>query len=556
MPDQNYPTSLNGWLDYFLARKLPSALSSAAKCRKLIEEGSPSYLQIAKRLEGDPVISLAILREANISRAAQRESAVFSKTLDHAMSMLGHAKLNDILKTTPKLEEKYGYRAYYQILSASLTKAHLAYDFAVAKKSNKALDVFWGSLFSDAALWYCWCYTTPLMRKVEKTPHAKQVKAADQAYHCDFISLQRQLLEKLGAPELAIACKTPEHCLLARDWATLAKFGETTKPALSEYTPPAELSPKLKIARQNPQFFIELAGVYCHYILNNQATRPAQRARALSIAAAGLDIDADSVHRIATQSALYSARHYPMPFCNSAISSLMSNPLFETPEHTKANTDSNQSSTDTQTNPINAPDAPATTKVQAGIEVAHKAAKATSSIDVFTPSKDFLDLLKKMKNEPHKFDSTVSLMNELAHQIQTGLLLERCAVMLFNKEKTRIKTYFCSGIEKADPLHTFEAKVIKGTIFKVLSDKSAALWLKPSSKQEVSNLVPMNFKQITQRDEQLFASVFTKEQALAILYADAAHGTPLREEQFRYFKLAAKALEAALTVLGTRKPKD
>ncbi|WP_197473804.1 hypothetical protein, partial [Oleiphilus sp. HI0066] len=89
--------------------------------------------------------SLAIMRKANDN---PRPESVFSKTLDHAMSMLGHQQVKELLVAIKKLDIKYGYRAYYQTLGASLTKAYLAQRFAKAKGSAKSLDIFWGSLFS------------------------------------------------------------------------------------------------------------------------------------------------------------------------------------------------------------------------------------------------------------------------------------------------------------------------------------------------------------------------------------------------------------------------
>lgn len=39
-------------------------------------------------------------------------------------------------------------------------------------------------------------------------------------------------------------------------------------------------------------------------------------------------------------------------------------------------------------------------------------------------------------------------MGQLANQIQQGLKLERSAIYVLNKDKTRLKSYFTSGISE------------------------------------------------------------------------------------------------------------
>lgn len=178
--------------------------------------------------------------------------------------------------------------------------------------------------------------------------------------------------------------------------------------------------------------------------------------------------------------------------------------------------------------------------------------KQSEAKDVFTPERSFLELLKQMKEAPTSFDSASSLMTQMVEQMHVGLKLDRAAIYVFTKDKKRLKSYCTAGIEKTDPLKRFETQIIKGTIFKVLYDKPSALWLKPSARKEVADLVPMNFKQCSQRDEGLFASVFVRSKPVAILYADQEQGYSINEVQFRYFKLATKALESALVMLGNQ----
>ncbi|KZY61070.1 hypothetical protein A3742_02930 [Oleiphilus sp. HI0071] len=541
---KQYPRDITQWLDYLLARKLPTALSLAPTCIKQMDEGSPSYLDLARILASDPVISLTLMRKANQN---PRQTSVFSKTLDHAMSMLGHAQIREVLTKTPKLETKYGYRAYYQAQNISLTRASLAQTFAEAKGTQKGNDVFWGSLFADAAEWYLWCYATPLMRKIASCPQAHQKQEAEVQLGCDLNALQLEILKALNAPELAIQSKQSQHCLSSRDWAMMAKFGQANarpQAPLSGQDSAIELSPSLKIARQNPLFFIELSRFYLHYYLGN--SEPKQISRALAVTSAGLNMPVDEVRSLTTQGLIKIARQYRLPFCTSAITQVFEDiredyPENETTHHVTPQKRAITSVSSRQSIPKHG-----------SIDVTSQKAKASESKTVFTPDKSFLELLRKMKESPASFSSGAELMGQLANQIQQGLKLERSAIYVLNKDKTRLKSYFTSGISEKDPLKGFETQIIKGTIFKVLSEKPAAVWLKPSSRKEVADLVPMNFKQTTQRDESLFASIFVRNKPVAILYADQAQNKAIDEAQFRYFKLATKALEAALAALRNK----
>ena len=549
MPDstpqnKQYPRDIEHWLDYLLARKLPSALSLAPKCLKQMDEGAPSYLDLAKTLAPDPVISLALMRAANQN---PRQTSVFSKTLDHAMSMIGHAQVREILKNTPKLETNYGFRAYYQAQNASLTRASLARQFAEAKGSTKGNDIFWGSLFADAAEWYLWCYATPLMRNIEAQAQALQKQEAEKQLGCNLRALQLEILKALNAPELAMQTKQAQHCLSTRDWATLAKCGigeGKAQAPLSGESRSQELSPSLKIARQNPIFFIELSRFYLHYYLGNSS--PKQISRALAVTAAGLDMPIEDVRQLTTQALLKVARQYRLPYCLSAVCQVFEDVQEACPEIDNAEQHAGKPTKSTVSNTTSR------TRQTGSVEIGASAAKKAETKDVFTPERSFLNLLKQMKDAPASFGSAATLMTQMVEQIHVGLKLNRAAIYVVNKDKTRLKSYFTAGIEKTDPLKSFETQIIKGTIFKVLYDKPSALWLKPSARKEVADLVPMNFKQCSQRDEGLFASVFVRSKPVAIIYADQKQGHAINEVQFRYFKLATKALESALTLLGNQ----
>ncbi|KZZ59476.1 hypothetical protein A3762_05130 [Oleiphilus sp. HI0125] len=539
-----YPQDLQSWVEYLLKRKLPSALSLAPKAVLLMENEAPSYLKLAQILAPDPVVSLAIMRKANDN---PRPESVFSKTLDHAMSMLGHQQVKELLVAIKKLDIKYGYRAYYQTLGASLIKAYLALQFAKAKGSAKSLDIFWGSLFSDAPMWYMWCYATPLMREISRASIPKRKALELDLLGCSLKDIQLELLTALNAPDLAL--KT-QHCLSLRDWAQLSRFGQASAPtsasqSVAQANPaePIELSPALKIARQQPLFFIELSRFYLHYYLKDSS--PKQMSRALATTAAGLDIPVDKVRTLCTKTLLKAAHRYQMPYSANAVCRVFDDVKEYVPDaqgETSATGDAR-----TEFSRV----IPSTGKVAKSERIIESTgAKKQEDQKTITPETSFLHLLKAIKQQPTDFNSASALMTKMVEQIQIGLHLKRCALCVLSKDISKLNIVFKSGIDGDDPLASFSTPIIKGTIFSVLCDKPAALWLKPSVKKEVADLVPMNFKQTTQRDEAFFASIFVKGKPIGVVYADQDPDQRIDEAQFRYFKLAIKALESSLGTIS------
>lgn len=551
------PNNLEGWLEYLGARKLPSALPHAKDCLAQMSNTSPSYQALAKTLSNDPVVAFSILQTANKN---PRPTAVFSKTLDHAMSMLGHEQLKLLLTHVQKLPQQYGYRAYFQAQSASLTRAALAQKLVQLKQPQKAQEVFWGSLFSEVADWYIWCYATPIMREIQSATTTQQTKLYERHFGCDINTLRHALLVSLGAPALSLQSLNQQHCLSALDWVQLSHADGPTKQN--------DLPNSLKIARQHSLFFIELSRFYLHYYDINRT--PKQRSRAMSVAAGGLQLEPDQAHTLVTQTLLDIARANKMPFSNPRINLVFENlresaPDAPSPDHkappakhaelSQAKTQTEDISTEPATKALLNDSAstdnatPQPTTPPSSIEVQQGELNIPEKT-IFSPEPSFMALFKRIKNAPTDFDSAGSLMQEVATQVQKGLRLERCVMYVLNKDKSGIKPYFRSGIDKSDPLYSFETQIIKGTIFKVLTDKPGALWLKPSSKQQVANLVPINFKQCSQRDESLFASIFVRGKAVAVLYADNALKVQIDEGQFRYFKHISAGLEKALSLRG------
>lgn len=529
-----YPNSAQAWVEYLAKRSLPSPLHLAATCRRQLENDERSYQEIAATLSADPILCMAIMQSANASKS---DHDVFSKTLDHAISMVGTDALDKLLEKAPSLERKYEYRDYYQAIDSSLLHAYIAQLLAKSNHYPKHQEIFWAALFTDAPIWYLWCFATPLMKELHKTPKPLRQQKEIELFGCAVLEIQKDMLMHIGAPELALRSLEEQYTLSKREWLKLDHAGKAIDKKNSFQTTKLLEAPQLKVRMQSPELYVGMARIFLHYLSSPIARH---RVRATSVISALLKTNLQTVRQILTQGLVAYSNTFAFPFTLPAACRyiLLVKPLAS--EHSSAIK-------------------PAKSRrklAQIALEPKKPGLHTTgfSYVDGFKPGAEYARLIKRMKNDATSFDSAHQLMQEVVTAITAGLSLNRGLIALINKDRSRLKAYYTGGMSAEDPLKTFDAAIIPGTIFKILCERQARLWVKADSKQSVANLIPMNFKQLTQTEEGIFVSIFVKERPVAIFYADqGADQSPILEDQFRYVKLMIKSLESALMQLRIKK---
>jgi hypothetical protein len=541
-----YPNSASAWVEYLAKRSLPSPLQLAKKCSKNLENDKLSYHEIAELLSADPIACLAIMQHANVSKT---DHDIFSKTLDHAMSMLGVDALKGLLQKVPHLEEKYAYRDYYRAIDSSLLHAFFAQLFAKTKHYAKHQEVFWAALFADAPIWYLWCFATPLMKEWSKTPKHLQAEKELELFGSPIIEIQKTMLEHIGAPELALRSLEETHVPSKREWLKLDRAGQALRQKNAILAAQCLETPQLKVHIQSPELFICMSH-FCLSYLDAPIYR--HRSRATSVALPILKGSKQRISEIFTQGLITYSKKFSFPYSlPAACRYILLLDILSSENQAPAEFETSRSKARKQSSSAQAPKTAGASKAQIT-----PAKTEFRYIEDFKPGPEYTKLIKRMKNELSSFDSAHELMQEAVTAIGTGLKLQRALIALVSKDKSRLKAYYTEGMNDQDPLKGFDTKIISGTIFKVLCERQAGLWVKSDTKQSIANLIPMNFKQLTQTEEGIFVSIFVNERPVAIFYADQGEDSKsIVEEQFRYVKLMVKTLEAALLQLRNQKKK-
>lgn len=540
MTDATGPKQAEQWSDFLLNKSVPAEFGRSTLSLEKIETEKPSYPELCHDLKANPVICFSLL---NIANAAQCKPEAKSKTLEHALSMLGINETQRILEQYPKAEAGAEFQKFYALLNDSLNCAQLAMDLAsTAKVQNNVIqDVFWGTLISFAPSWYLQRFAPEMMQQNNTLPSRNSEDAQKSIFGDTLNNICLSFLNKADAPILAREAYEKPDYISPNRWAilsTLAKYQDKLKNLKTEAEPNLTSinqiekqlykvskkcnAPEFKILRQRPLFWLKLATLVMHY---ECIGKPIGLLRARRIIAGCLDISLQDAANIISQSYLKISNHYPFPFTSaSAIRLLM---IGE-----RKDADKNISSKQN-----NAKD------------------MITEEVESYLPSKVYFEIMKRLKERINSYEDLHGMMNDALKAVVDGMQLARGCIALYNRDQTRIKTYYFLAKEPEDTLQEFDTLVVNSTIFGLMKEKPSSLWIKPSSPDTVTRLIPMNFKQATQSDSGFYMSLFVRGKAIGIFYCDDGKDGVLTEAHYKYFKFLSKTLAKGLAFQATRKRK-
>lgn len=526
------PDNAENWAQLLLSKTLPTPFRLGNSVAHTLNKNQP-YKKLATQLSHDPVLSFYITNEANRGRPKGNPT---SKTLDHAVSMIGTDELQRLIKGLPhKAPSKSDIKSYYylRVLSSSLYAAHLGRKIARMKKQANPEDVYWSSMFLGVPLWYLWRFATPEMRLVRYAIRSN-FKATTQAEHevlnCSVMEICQHMAQQMHLPDLTRSCYDDANQLSRRQWLSLAHKAR-------DDAPPAPIEDRdLALKSQQPGFIVMLANLVAHYAAHDWYSNGCLRAQKMM--ATFLRISTSDAVRLSHEVAADMSREHPIPGLMLPAAKLFLPPRLR--------------------EKVQAP-RPATTKkpvadqaksmhAEATTPAEPKTAQtaATSTPQIFAPNDMFHELASIMQNEADAFTDLHELMNAATQGIAYGLNLSRATVSLVNRDNSRLKTYYSVGCRDHRELANFETPVIRQTLFEKLLSRPASVWVKPDGNAKVNKLVPMNFKQIIQVDECFLMSIFVGKKPIAIFYADNFGGPALLDGQYSHFKYLCGAVTTAL----------
>jgi len=543
MSDVTMPNNAEDWATFLVDKPLPSPFKvGQAVLRRMQAEKLP-YVEIAKRINKDPILALSILSYANKNRASGTES---SKTLAHSISMVGLEQLKSIIKAQPfKALSLADIQSFYYLrnLVTSLYAAHLARAISSRKTKGNSEDIYWSSLFAGIPVWYLWRFATPEMRLVRYAIRSnfKLPKVAEKEILGDTMEeVMQAIAKKLTLPELAQSCYEEDKQLTKKQWVTIAR-------SVPDQGKPNRIDDRdITIKMQSPQFVVMVANLVAHFSATCWYSRATLRTQ--KILAAYLQCPLDEAIKLTHESAAQMSRSHPMPGLMLPAAKLFIPPRKRTKAHEEHPIMNDQK---IRTNkPSVTP--PQTNQSEKGAGNSPASSKETqlqndrSKQDKPGINPIYSELLDIMQNRPEEFVDLHELMNAATQGLAYGIELKRASVGLINKDGSRFKNYYSVGCGEQDELANFESHIVPNTIFHKLTARPASIWVKPGSDKKVLQLIPMNFTQVINTQEYFLMSVFVGKKPVAIFYADNNLGKPLTADHYQLFKQMCGAVGAAL----------
>lgn len=509
------------WSTYLLGKTLPTPFKVGNFVLEVMESKMPSYHTLANQLSQDPVLSFKLMQAASQQGSDNTE---YSKTLDHAMSMIGVEQVQSNIRAMPNeadSNEDVAALYYKKILARSLYAAHLARAIAEEKGQFNSNELYWSGLFVYTPLWYLWRFATTEMRLLtfgESTKHKSSQAMQEAIFSCTIEAIAGELCQSLALPPLVKYCYQPEHQLSPRAWGKLAKLdlsrGEMNKILDSR---------ELKLQVQHPSFVIQLvklisdASMHCWY---SRATE-----RGIRLLACYLNISEDKATRMCHEFATEASRAHPM----SGIF-LPATRLFLPPyEFVKAPSSAPKSEAESKAEATSAAQTQTSPNSSTNSDIDDddtfdfdetsdiKPPSSKPSPETIEPNEFFNGLATKMYKHPDEFSDVHELFNATTNALVYGLGIRRASISLFKHKEMLVKTHYSSGCQEHPELANFEMPLVKGTLFSRLAAKTASVWLQPSSEQHMLDLVPSNFKQVTQCDNFLMMSIFVNDRPFALV---------------------------------------
>ncbi len=541
MTDTPMPANPEDWSSFLTEKPLPSPFRIGSLVLKNMKQNSLPYHKIADQLSHDPVLAFRIMNSANAERPTGNPC---SKTLDHAISMIGTEELKSLIESLPfqdSSSEDIKSFYYVRTLSSSLYAGHLAAAIARKKDQGNPEDLYWSSLFLGVPVWYMWRHATPEMRLIRyaiRSNFKLPAEAEQEVLGCTMLELCNAVVSKLSLPTLVHECYESSRQLSRSQWIQMARLvkGED-KPWRIE-------DRELAIATQQPHFIVMLANMVAHYATHDWYSRSALRSQ--KIVAAYLGIPLSDAIRLTHEAAADMSREHPLPGVMLPAAKLFLEPRGRKKAvASAAHAQEKHSAADGQGDKTQKTESSASTE-----------AKTRAPVKPNGPPEGlFKELSDIMIHRPGEFVDLHELMNAATQALSYGLDLQRVTVSLINKDDSRLRTYYSVGCREQSEMANFETPIVGSTIFKKLTEKPASLWVRGSTNQRVLDLIPSNFKQVIEVDEYFLMSVFVGKKAVAIFYADQHLEGGLNEWQYKYFKFLCGAVTHALNHQAKEKKK-
>lgn len=524
MPADSPPRSLEAWLELLGPLQPPVDAVVRGKALMLLTHGAGSA-EVARHLALDPAAALLVFRAANQALARYDREA---HTLDHAIGLLGAARVQALLEQAPVLDTDHPHAtAYRQMLLRSRHAAQQALLWAEGTGLWPAEEVFWSTLVAAAPLWLLSLEAGSTFEALERL-RARQGALG----HAQIVELLGCAPTDLGAA-LAQQWLLPEMSRLSwqrsivgsrRQWVALEHIAHLDEPPVFENDgKSASASKELHELCHRPALVVAVANALaaeadwdwqsrrCLRLLSIAAT--ACRRPLATILANGHQVAA-ALSREAADAGLLTPAARLLGEWRQA--------WFWLPP---------------------APAPTATAPIAAEESIAKPAANpADNGAAIFATA------LQRLR-VPGAVEGTRAALELALDALRRGIGLQRCAALLV-RNGGELQTVLSLGAEQAPKLRQFRYDGRNNQLLTQLLGKPVCLRLNADNRAKFWQHLPEEFRAAIGCEEFLLMAAFTGDRPVVLLYADNAGAASLGDRQHQSFKQLCQQLSACLTRLA------
>lgn len=520
MPDSDsLPRTLDAWLELLGPQQPPVDGATRSAAITLLAQGASST-SVARRLAADPAAVALLFRAANQALARYDREA---HTLDHAIGLLGAARVQTLLEQAPLLDREHPHAtAYRQVLMRSRHAAQQALLWAEGTGLWPAEEVFWSALVSAAPLWLLWLEAGTICEQLERLrarQGALSSRHFEQALGCTPQALSAALAQQWLLPEMSRQSWQRNTIGSLRQWVQLEHIAHLDEP---------------------PIFASKTLHELCH--------RPALVVAVANALAEEADWDWQSRRCLRLMNIAATA-------CRRPLATIMAN------SHQTAATLSRE---------LGASDllTPAAKLLgqwrqawlwQPPVTAAPAAAQSTSAPDTAEKDPRTADggtaivaaALQRLR-VPGAIEGTRAALELAIDALHRGVGMQRVAALLV-RSGGELQTVLSIGAEQAPRLRQFRYASRNSQLLTQLLDKPICLRLSAANRAKFWLHLPEDFRTAIGCDEFLLMAVFTGDQPSALLYADNTAAAGPTDRQHQLFKQISQQLSACLTRLAGKK---
>lgn len=471
--------------------------------------GSASALALC--MLADPALALLLFRAANRALARYDRSV---HTLEHAISLLGAKRVQQLLSEAPLLAADHPHAtAYRQAQLRSLHAAWQARLWAEGSGRWQAEDIFWSTLLAGAPLWPLWIEAGHIPLELERLRVGQGAVSAAQ---------ERQLLGcrlKELAAALAEYWLLPDNSRLSwhgaaagsgRQWLALARAARLDDPPVLPEVAAEDRSyhPALPIAVANA---LALESDWDWY--------SPRSLRLLRIAASA---------------------------CRRPLATLIGHCHRTAAEMSRFHADCGLLT-------------PAARLLGHWREIDYRrppqpAAPVAAAVPAAPENQAIIAGAVKRLRTPSSIAGPRAALELALTALHRGLGLERVAVMLHRGATGELQTLLGAGIEENGALRRFRHTPAPRSLLGQLLQKPVCLSLDTDNRAKLWPLLPEVFRAAVDCDTFLLMSVFAGSKPTALIYADNGAGPPPSARQQQLFKQICQLLSQCLERLGQAAP--